>query len=151
MKASIRAAHASGIPIYAECGGLMYLTEAIVDADGVRHAMVGLLPGTSTMGSSLTIGYRVARAAADNWLWRKGDLVRGHEFHYSTWPDRPAGLPPAYELQSPHDEDSTRVDGACVGSLIASYVHLHFLSSPGIAERFVAAAGAARVSATGVC
>lgn len=139
MKASIRAAHARGIPIYAECGGLMYLTEAIVDVSGTRYPMVGLLPGSSVMGSSLTIGYRTARAASDNWLWRRGDLVRGHEFHYSTWPDRPASLSPAYELLPTTANAAARVDGACVGSLIASYVHLHFLSSPGIAERFVAA------------
>ena len=106
--------------------------------------MVGLLPGSSVMGPGLTIGYRTARAACDNWLWRRGDLVRGHEFHYSTWPDRPASLSPAYELLPTTADAAARVDGACVGSLIASYVHLHFLSSPGIAERFVAACSSSR-------
>ncbi len=60
---ALHAAHRQGLPIYAECGGLMYLTQAIVDGDGRRHEMVGLLPGHSVMTGRLTLGYRLARAA----------------------------------------------------------------------------------------
>ncbi len=137
--ADLRAAHRRGMPIYAECGGLMYLTRAI--ADGKRlHEMVGLLPGRSVMGDRLTVGYRVARAAGDSWLLPEGEAVRGHEFHYSTWEDRPTDLPPAWWLLPRSGKGEARPEGARLGSLWASYVHLHFGARPGLAERFVAAA-----------
>ena len=67
MHDALRRAHASGLPIYAECGGLMALTEAIVDANGHRHAMVGLLPGEAVMGNKLNLGYRL-RNRRRRWL-----------------------------------------------------------------------------------
>jgi cobyrinic acid a,c-diamide synthase len=136
MKQSLRLAHQRGIPIYAECGGLMYLTERITDLEGREHLMVGLLPGRSRMTGRLTLGYRLARAVTDSWLLSAGETVRGHEFHYSAWEDRPADLPPAYCLLSPHGEGEARPEGACLGTLWASYVHLHFWGKPELAERF---------------
>jgi cobyrinic acid a,c-diamide synthase len=141
MKAALHRAHRRGIPIYAECGGLMYLTEIVSDMEGREHRMVGLLPGRSVMTGRLTMGYRQARAARDSWLFSVGDTVRGHEFHYSAWEGRPADLPPAYELLPRAGEGQFRAEGACVGSLWASYVHLHFGSKLELVERFVAAAG----------
>jgi cobyrinic acid a,c-diamide synthase len=140
LHAGLRAAHRRGLPIYAECGGLMYLTEAIIDGDRRRHEMVGLLPGHSSMGERLTLGYRLARSAGDSWLLPGGEAVRGHEFHYSVWRERPAGLPPAWLLLPRSGEDEARPEGARLGSLWASYVHLHFAARPGLAERFVTAA-----------
>jgi cobyrinic acid a,c-diamide synthase len=137
---ALRTAHRQGLPIYAECGGLMYLTQAIIDGDGARHEMVGLLPGRSVMSGRLTLGYRVARSAGDTWLLPEGESVRGHEFHYSVWEDRPADLPPAWLLLPRTGEGEARPEGARMGSLCASYVHLHFAARPGLAERFVAAA-----------
>ncbi len=140
MRAGVRAAFQMGMPIYAECGGLMYLTDEIVDAEGNCHPMAGVLPGRSAMTGRLTLGYRVARAPADNWLWRAGETIRGHEFHYSMWEGRPADLKPAYELLPGEFQPQMRVEGACVNNLIASYVHVHFLAQPEIAGRFVRAA-----------
>jgi cobyrinic acid a,c-diamide synthase len=137
---ALRAAHRRGLPIYAECGGLMYLTQAIIDGDGTRHEMVGLLPGRSVMSGRLTLGYRLARPASDSWLLPDGETVRGHEFHYSVWEDRPAELPPAWLLLPRTGEGEPRPEGARLGSLWASYVHLHFAARPGLAARFVAAA-----------
>jgi cobyrinic acid a,c-diamide synthase len=117
----------------------MYLTQAIVDG-GRRCEMVGLLPGRSTMSGRLTLGYRLAHAAGHSWLLPEGEAMRGHEFHYSTWDDRPADLPPAWLLLPRTGEGEARPEGACLGSLWASYVHLHFAARPGLAERFVAAA-----------
>src|SRR5262249_27221547 len=136
----LRAAHRQRLPIYAECGGLMYLTQAIVDSDKRRHEMVGLLPGRSVMSGRLTLGYRLARPAGDSWLLPGGEAVRGHEFHSSGWEGRPTDLPPAWLLLPRTGEGDTRPEGACVGGLWASYVHLHFAARPGLAERFVAAA-----------
>jgi cobyrinic acid a,c-diamide synthase len=139
MKQSLRDAHERGLPIYAECGGLMYLTQAIVDLDGREHRMAGLLPGRSVISKRLTLGYRLARAAGPSWLFADGETVRGHEFHYSQWEGRPADLPPAYTLLPSSGMGASWADGACVGNLLASYVHLNFWAKPELAERFVAA------------
>ncbi len=135
----LRRAQALNIPIYAECGGLMLLTEAIIDSSGVQHRMAGLLPGRSVMTPHLTIGYRTARALHDSWLWRKDEVIRGHEFHHSIWQDRLATTPYAYELQT-DAYHLAQMEGACVGNVFASYTHLHFLAQPELAERFVSAA-----------
>ncbi len=139
LRAEIRAAHRAGMPIYAECGGLMYLTEAIVDAQNAAHAMVGILPGKSVLTGRLTLGYRTVRAPRDNWLWRAGETTRGHEFHYSVWDNRPPDILPAYEIVPSEFQRDAREEGAQRDDLIASYVHLHFLARPELAARLIAA------------
>ncbi|MCS7088405.1 MAG: cobyrinate a,c-diamide synthase [Thermoflexales bacterium] len=143
MRAAIRHAAQSGMPIYAECGGLMYLCEALVDQQGRAYPMCGVLPGRSVMGSRLVLGYRTARAEQDCWLWRAGETVRGHEFHYSTW-QADGSLPPLYTFEPSRYQREPRCDGARVGNVLASYLHLHFLAKPELAERIVHAAQAWR-------
>jgi len=138
MRQAVRQAHQRGIPIYAECGGLMYLTQTITDLEGQEHPMIGLLPGRSRMTRKLTLGYRQARAADDSWLLAAGETLRGHEFHYSVWEDRPFDLPPAYYLLPPDGQGEPRSEGAHIGNLWASYVHLHFWGKPELVRRFVA-------------
>lgn len=137
MRKSLQKAHAQDLPIYAECGGLMALTQSITDLDGREHAMFGLLPGQSVMTKKLNMGYRLAQAANNSWLMQKGEEVRGHEFHYSDWANRPDHLPPAYTLIPPSGQGESRPEGACLGSLWASYVHLPFWTKPELALRFV--------------
>ena len=138
MRQALRQAHQHGIRIYAECGGLMYLTQSVTDLEGRKHPMIGLLPGRSRMTNRLTLGYRLAQTVSDSWLMPAGESVRGHEFHYSVWEARPADLPPAYHVL-PHDgQGDPRPEGAHVGNLWASYVHLHFWSKPELASSFVA-------------
>lgn len=144
MRQALRYAHQQGVPIYAECGGLMYLTETITDMEGHQYPMVGLLPGRSTMSGRLTMGYRLAQARSASWLLATGEAVRGHEFHYSTWEDRPSDLPPAYSLLPPDGQGEPRPEGACLGNTWASYVHLHLWHKPELATRFVAACGRGR-------
>ena len=139
LLAALREAHDKRMPIYAECGGLMYLTEAIVDDQGRQHPMAGVLPGRSLMSGRLTLGYRLGRATHDSWLFKAGEAIRGHEFHYSSWIDRPAGLPAALELAGRDGTGTERPEGACQRNLWASYVHLHFDGHPELAGRFVAA------------
>lgn len=143
IREQLRQAHAAGLPIYGECGGLMYLTEAITDIHGQRHAMVGLLLGRTRMEPRVTLGYRLLQAQHDTWLWRKGETMRGHEFHYSTWQDRPATFPYLYEFQPDTYRLTGQLEGVWQGNLLASYTHLHFLAKPELAARFVAAARAA--------
>ena len=72
-------------PVHGECGGYMVLGEGLEDAQGVRHAMVGLLGhATSFATRRLHLGYREARLLADGALGRAGGTIRGHEFHYAT-------------------------------------------------------------------
>ena len=72
-------------PVHGECGGYMVLGQGIEDADGRRHAMVGLLGhSTSFARRKLHLGYRTARLLADTVVGRKGATVRGHEFHYAS-------------------------------------------------------------------
>jgi cobyrinic acid a,c-diamide synthase len=138
MKQALRDAHERGLLIYAECGGLMYLTQTIVDLDECEHRMVGLLPGRSVMSKRLTLGYRLARAVGSSWLFADGETVRGHEFHYSHWADRPTDVPSAYMLLPSSGAGEPWADGACMGNLWASYVHLNFWARPELAERCVA-------------
>jgi cobyrinic acid a,c-diamide synthase len=140
IHAELQIAHQRGLPIYAECGGLMYMTEAIIAGDGQPHQMVGVLPGRCVMSGRLSLGYRLARSASDSWFLHEGETVRGHEFHYSTWDGRPDDLPPAYRLLPRSGIGDARPEGACVGNLWASYVHVHFAAKPELARRFVDAA-----------
>jgi cobyrinic acid a,c-diamide synthase len=72
-------------PVHGECGGYMVLGEAIEDAQGVRHAMAGLLGhATSFAKRKLHLGYREARLLVDNPIGAAGDVVRGHEFHHAS-------------------------------------------------------------------
>lgn len=142
MHQAIREAHQQRKPIYAECGGLMYLTETLTDLAGHTHPMIGLLPGHSVMSRQrLTLGYRVAEAVDDSWLFTAGETVRGHEFHYSTWENRPADLPPAYHVRPRTHQGAARPEGANLGNLWASYVHLHFWNKPELVSRFVTLGG----------
>ena len=135
MQQAIRAAVANELPIYAECGGFMYLTEAIVDAEGVRHPMISVVPGVVTMQRRrMRLGYCEVRA--NNWLLQDG-TARGHEFHWSSW-DGDNNAAPAFHVQ-PRRKRAGRAVGYAAGSVVASYVHLHFASHPSLAENFVAA------------
>jgi cobyrinic acid a,c-diamide synthase len=72
-------------PVHGECGGYMVLGEGLEDAQGMRHAMVGLLGhATSFAAPKLHLGYREARLLADCALGQAGCTIRGHEFHYAT-------------------------------------------------------------------
>jgi len=120
MHAALREAHGRGLPLYAECGGLMYLTQAVRDGAGNTFPMAGLLPGLCEMADRLTMGYRIARAVGESWFLHAGETIRGHEFHYSTWKDRPENLPPAYHLLPRSGDGEARPEGARVGNLLAS-------------------------------
>jgi len=138
MVEAVRAFAAAGRPIYAECGGLMYLAEAIEDLDGVTHAMVGILPATVRMRPRrLSLGYTEVTLSGASPLGAAGSAVRGHEFHYSSLDAVPASIPRVYRLRRRGGEE--RDEGYLIGNALLSYVHLHFASNPEVAARFVAA------------
>jgi cobyrinic acid a,c-diamide synthase len=142
VRESVRGFSGAGKPIYAECGGLMYLAEALEDLDGDAHPMVGLLPTTVRMRPRrLTLGYTQVEFTADAPLGSAGTVARGHEFHYSSMDPVPASVARIYQISRVRGEE--RPEGYLINQTLMSYVHLHFASSPLIAQRFVDACAAA--------
>ena len=139
MREEVRRFARSGRPVYAECGGLMYLCEALVDAGGAAHPMAGVVPGTSVM-RTLTIGYREVVALAGSPIAEAGWTVRGHEFHHSVL--EPPPVPAAYRRK-----EGSETEGVVCGpaaNVLGSYVHVHFGADPRLAARFVDAAARGR-------
>jgi cobyrinic acid a,c-diamide synthase len=135
LRAEVASFARSGAPVYAECGGLMYLCAEIVDASGQAHPMAGVFPARSRMQPRLAaLGYaeiEVDRAGA--WL-STGIRARGHEFRYSTVDAMPAPVERVYRVVS--HAGGTR-EGYRLGATVASYIHLHFHSCPQFAAAFV--------------
>lgn len=136
MIAAIQQAISQVMPTYAECGGLMYLSRALVDFDGRSWPMLGVIPQTVAMGERLVLGYRRGRAIADGPLLTKGQTVTGHEFHKSSVVE--TLKQPIYKTQRYWGELNTdQLEGYHQANLHASYVHLHWGHQPNIAKRFV--------------
>jgi cobyrinic acid a,c-diamide synthase len=135
MRADVADLARSHRPIAAECAGLLYLAATLGGSP-----MCGVLAADAAMTDRLTLGYREAAAPYDSVLAAAGTRVHGHEFHRTA--TRPAsGARPAWRW---HDGRDAIVDGFVQGNVHASYLHLHWAGSPGIAERFLAACRAAR-------
>jgi cobyrinic acid a,c-diamide synthase len=130
----------SGKPIYAECGGLMYLSKGIQCRDGRSFPMVGLLPNwTRMLESPRALGYVEVGLKADS-LWGKtGECLRGHEFHYSELVENPArneSWQRVYEITKP-SSSARSMEGFQLGFILASYVHAHWASRPSSVEHFL--------------
>ena len=140
MREAIRQLAAANRPIYAECGGLMYLAESLQTGDGREYPMVGLLPaGTRMLDRKKTLGY-VEVTLTENSLWGpKGTIMRGHEFHYSELTANPAGTAGWQAPYSLRRRRAQRVrdEGFQLGRVLASYVHLHLASHPGAVQYFI--------------
>ena len=111
------------VPIYGECGGYMVLGEALIDADGERHSMAGLLPVvTSFAERQMHIGYRLLELASDTPLGARGTAFRGHEFHFSSGMSEAASGP----LFVARDvRGGNEVSIGCVhGTVMGSFAHL---------------------------
>ncbi len=136
MLASLRFWADAGKPIYAECGGLMYLSKGIHDFDNGFVPMVGVFPFETRMMKKPRLGYREITLIQDCILGNKGETVRGHEFHYSEIVEgRGPGNIYTVTDASGHNQFT---EGLQYKNTLASYVHVHFGSNPRIAERFAA-------------
>jgi cobyrinic acid a,c-diamide synthase len=138
MLQGIRRFAADGHPIYAECGGLMYLSEGIRTLDGAHWPMLALLPGVAAMAESLqALGYVEVETRAPSILGPAGLHFRGHQFRYSTLDATGSQLhaDPAYTV-APKWGASFQEGFAC-GNVLGSYVHAHWASNPAVAEGFV--------------
>ena len=143
MRSAVRTFSDRGGAIYAECGGLMYLTQAIRDMAGRRHEMVGVVSAEAVMRKAgMTLGYRIVRLAAPCLLGPEGLVLRGHEFHYSL-------LEPTGDLQyacalSDADGKPVGSDGVMRRNTLALYSHQHFASCPEVVVHLLAASRGAR-------
>ena len=144
MKVAIRAAIEAGMPLYAECGGFIYLTQGILGArntvsgyDAPRK-FVDIFPVTPRMlPRRKALGYREVELTTESLLGPAGTVARGHEFHYSEIDKMPEEIRRGYRI---------RKQGADLGeegylhkNCLASYVHLHFGSNSALAPAFVSA------------
>ncbi len=139
MRAAVRGCSFAGMPIYGECGGFMYLCRELEDGAGRIHPMSGCFPFRSRMHAKLrTLGYRQVRLEKDTLLGCKGELLRGHEFHYSGLVESGANaswVPTVYNVLS-RKGDRGRPEGYLCNRTLGSYVHLHFGSRPQCARAF---------------
>ncbi|NLL36451.1 MAG: cobyrinate a,c-diamide synthase [Fretibacterium sp.] len=138
MKASIRAAAASGVLILAECGGFMYLTKTLRTLEGSVFEMVGLIEAHSAMNARLqTVGYVEAEALKDTVLCPAGTVLQGHEFRFSTVePEAPERFPWAFQITRKRT-GATSLGGCAAPGLLASYLHLNLLGNPACADWFL--------------
>ncbi|MGA2193449.1 MAG: cobyrinate a,c-diamide synthase, partial [Nitrospirota bacterium] len=135
VKRGILEAAEAGIPVYAECGGLMYLSEGITDLDGVYYPMVGLIPARARMlPARKALGYREAEVISGT-IFPMGEKARGHEFHYSDIEVTGKRIRHPYRVRKAGDKAGVK-EGFCSKNVLASYVHLHFMSNRKFAKSF---------------
>jgi cobyrinic acid a,c-diamide synthase len=137
----LRTAAHSGIPIHAECAGLLYLAQSLDD-----HAMAGVLPLRGTFGKTLTLGYRDAVALTDSVLFDAGSRMRGHEFHRTTITALDGSRPNAWGWRR---DGVAHIEGWVQGNVHASYLHTHPAGQPEVVARLVRTARSVLDSVSG--
>lgn len=136
MRRALEKAHERDLPIFAECGGLMYLAREI-EWDGACHEMIGLVPGKSRRGKVRVVSYVHGALARDCALGKAGEAIMGHEFHHSEM------LMDENVKYAIRLERGTGIsggwDGMCEGNMVASYTHIHSASFRGFPANFLRA------------
>ena len=136
LRAEIFAAAQDGLPIFAECGGFMYLLRELVDFSGKSFSMCGVLDGSATMTKKLqTVGYVDAEILRDCSIGRIGEKIHAHEFHFSTAETSAEKIFHCKRLRTGKEYFA----GAVVKNVVASYLHVHFAGCPNVAKNFVVA------------
>ena len=144
LRADIRRAAQNGLPVYAECGGLMYLARSI-SWNGVTRQMVGAIPADAVMRDKPAGRGYVCLRETERHPWPRlaadgsdgCSELSGHEFHYSTLENIGAGIDFGYEVLRGHGIDGRR-DGIVCNNVFASYAHLRSVGTHNWAQRFVA-------------
>jgi len=153
MRQDILEASRSGMPIFAECGGLLYLARSIsIDVDGFlaslegkkveqhreSYEMVGVVPAHATMGERHVVRYTAGTLTRDTPIGAAGTHLKGHEFHHSHLRGLPQDAPLVLSLSRGEGIDGS-MDGFLSGQTLAQYCHIHALSYRGFAPSFVKA------------
>ncbi len=137
---SLRDAAKDGLPIYAECGGAVYLGESL-HYEGRSYPLAGILPVEyGFQGKPRGHGYTILETVGENPFFRVGENIRGHEFHYTFLLSPEAGdLEFAFRVHRGYGFDGHH-DGLCLGNVLASYTHIHALGTVDWAPSLVRAA-----------
>jgi len=137
LRTDIKEKAQQGMPIYGECGGFMYLTESLTDFSGRVYLMCGILPGGVKMNNKLQmVGYVTAELLNDSLLGRKGDRIKGHEFHFSTETAAEDLSKRAFKFTRSRNGEEY-YGGYCWKKVLGSYLHMHFAGHPEAAECFI--------------
>jgi cobyrinic acid a,c-diamide synthase len=143
MLDQIRAFIRSGGHVYAECGGLLYLSQQLRTLDGKIYSLVGAVPLAMEMtGKLVDFGYVTVTFTQDCLLGPTGTVIRGHSFHYSRISSR-SEVATSYQVEFVLS-GMKQQEGFTCGNILASYVHLHFGSNSAVAQHFAAAVRRAR-------
>lgn len=122
----------NGGPIYAECGGFMYLTEGITDLEGHFHDLVSVFPTRAAMQTKrANLGYRQITTAASSFFGPDKTVLRGHEFHYSRVEEMNDSIERVYSV------DNNTHEGYRYKNTLGGYMHLHFGFNPEAAKNFI--------------
>ncbi|MCE5312640.1 MAG: hydrogenobyrinic acid a,c-diamide synthase (glutamine-hydrolyzing) [Nitrospiraceae bacterium] len=146
FRSSVKEAAERGLPIYAECGGLMFLGRSII-LEGSEYPMAGVFPVTfEMMQKPQAHGYTIAEVDAENPFYAKGTVLHGHEFHYSRVVSADEReLKPVFAMQRGSGIFG-RKDGLVHKNVFAAYTHVHALGVPQWAEGMIRAAAKYRKS-----
>ncbi len=125
MLKSIRKIAMDGMPIYAECGGLMYLTRSITKFEGKKYKMVNLFDADTIMNKKLVLNYTEAKVVNSCVIANTGKTIRGHEFHYSRIENVSNDSRFGYQLSKGVGINGCN-DGFIEYNTLASYMHMHF-------------------------
>ncbi|HET6513611.1 MAG TPA: cobyrinate a,c-diamide synthase [Thermodesulfovibrionales bacterium] len=143
---SLKNAVNEGLPVYAECGGLMYLGDGLL-LDSKAYPMAGIFPLVFSLERKPQAhGYSIAEVVNENPFYAKGTVLRGHEFHYSKplyGADDRAGVTYAFRMKRGHGMRDT-MDGICFKNVLATYTHLHALGAREWVEGMIRQAAAHR-------
>ena len=139
LRENIKELSNDGMPIYAECSGLMYLMDKLVDFDGREFPMAGIFPGIVKIGKGLHLyGYHDIECVSNNILSQKGDRIIGYISEWSYVENMPRNQDSAFMiLKISVEESKTQFDGFIRGNTLASYIHFHFGNSPSMAKNFI--------------
>jgi cobyrinic acid a,c-diamide synthase len=137
MRRSLKDSVKRGMPLYAECGGFMYLMDELKDFDGKEIPMTGIIPGTVQMNRSLQmVGYVEAEMQCDTLLGAKGTVLHGHEFHFSAESTELPYANRAFVFTRMRNK-SRSLAGYAKDNILGSYLHLHFAGCPEAARHFI--------------
>lgn len=134
LRADINHMAEIGLPIFAECGGFMYLMKNLIDFDGKSFEMCGVIDGVATMTNKLQIvGYVEAEILSECIIGKVGDKIRAHEFHFSTAATSDEKIFKCRRMRTGKEYFA----GVCKKNLVASYLHINFAGNPSAASNFI--------------
>jgi len=136
MRSAILRAAENKLPIWGECGGLMYLMEELIDFEGKSYPMAGVFSGKVVMKKGLrALGYYEGKLLSNSWVGNKGDTISGHMFHWSQLEDIPETN--SYCMELSKENQPILKDGLCFKNTWAGYLHVHLAGSEKVMHNFL--------------